>query len=82
MNICAVSPKQVIFAIEKEDYKTFSFDIFNTLLKQNVPISKKGLLLLEKYYQRKFGSDRKISRLCGEAEKRVVQQTDRKDVNL
>ena len=81
-NICAVSPEQVIPEIEKADCKAVSFDVFDTLLKRDVPAPKDVFLLLEKQYQCKFGSDRKISRLRGEAEKKATRQTGRRDVNL
>ena len=81
-NMCAILPEQVIPKIEKADCKAISFDIFDTLIKRNVPTPKDVFFLLEKQYQRKFGSDRKISRLRGEAEKQAVQQTGRRDVNL
>ena len=81
-NICAVSPEQVIPAIERVDCKAISFDIFDTLLKRNVSAPADVFLLLEKQYQCKFGSDTRISALRSEAERRAVQQTGRRDVNF
>ena len=52
------------------------------MLKRNAPALKDVFLLLEKQYQHKFGRERKISRLCGETEEQVVQQTGCRDVNL
>lgn len=81
-NRYAVLPEQVIPVIEKANCKTVSFDVFDTLLKRNVSAPKDVFFLLEKQYQQKFGSDMKISKLRGGAEKRAVQQTGRKNVNL
>ncbi len=50
----AIHPKQLIPLIEQADCKIVSFDIFDTLIKRNVPAPRDVFLLLVEHYQKKF----------------------------
>lgn len=78
----AVSPREIIPIIEKSKCKAVSFDIFDTLLKRNMPTSGDVFLLLEQQYQRRFGINKHIYEWRSQAEKRAVQLKSRRDVNL
>lgn len=79
----AISPELVISAIEKAKCKEVSFDIFDTLIKRNVPTPQDVFLLLEKQYQRHFDHNSlPICELRSLAETRAVKRLGRNEVNL
>lgn len=78
----AIFPEQVISVVENAGSKVVSFDIFDTLIKRNVPAPRDVFLLLEERYQKKFECNLDISRLRTQAEARAVQHEGRCDVTF
>ena len=78
----AIHPKQLIPLMEQTDCKVVSFDIFDTLIKRNVPAPRDVFLLLEEHYQKKFERNLDISGLRAQAEARAVQHEGRRDVTF
>ena len=78
----AIHPKQLIPLIERADCKIVSFDIFDTLIKRNVPAPKDVFFLLEEHYQKKFERNLDISGLRAQAEASAVQHENRRDVTF
>lgn len=67
----AIHPKQRIPLMEQADCKAVSFDIFDTLIKRNVPAPRDVFLLLE-HYRKKFERNLDIGGLRTQAEARAV----------
>ena len=80
--ICAVDPEEVISTIEKSDCKVVSFDIFDTLLKRDVPTPKDVFTLLEKQFRRKFGGNINIGGLRSGAEAKAAAILGRREVSF
>lgn len=78
----AISPNQVISAIEKADCKVASFDIFDTLIKRSVLTPQDVFLLLEKLYQRHFGHSAPICQLRSQAEALAASNMGRIEVTF
>lgn len=78
----AVSLDQVIPLIEKSECKVVSFDIFDTLIKRNVPTPQDVFKLLEQQYRHHFNKDICIYKLRSKAEARAVQLNGHRDVGL
>lgn len=78
----AISIEQVVPTIEQSNCKMVSFDVFDTLIKRNVPAPKDVFLLLEKQYQRQFGHYMPIYDLRNRAEARACENMKRKTVTL
>lgn len=81
-NLYAISPDQVIASIEKADCKVVSFDIFDTLIKRNVPTPQDVFLLLEKRYQQYYGGSMPVCALRSQAEERAAKHLGRIEVSL
>ena len=78
----AVTPDRIISIIEKSNCKAVSFDIFDTLIKRNVPTPKDVFMLLEKQYRIHFSKNVFIYELRSHAEERAVKNIGRREVNL
>lgn len=78
----AVSPGKIVPIIEKSNCKAVSFDIFDTLLKRNVPAPEDVFVLLEQQYKHHFGGNKHIHEWRSQAENRAVQLKGYRDVNL
>lgn len=78
----AVSPNQVISAIEKAGCREVSFDIFDTLIKRNVPMPQDVFLLLEKQYQRHYGHSSPVYQLRSKAEAQAARDMGRIEVTF
>lgn len=78
----AQSPEELVGILEQGKYKMISFDIFDTLIKRNVPHPKDVFHLLEKKYQINFDKTIRISELRSKAEMQAVQHTGHRDVKL
>ena len=82
IKLCAISPDQVIAAIEKANCKVVTFDVFDTLIKRNVPTPQDVFLLLEKQYQRHFGHSLPIYELRSRAEALAAKRLGRIEVSF
>lgn len=81
-NIYAISPEQVISAIERSNCRAVSFDIFDTLIKRSVPEPKDVFSILEKQYKQNFDSKISIGKLREKAEARAAELTGHRNVNI
>lgn len=78
----AETPESIIPILEKSDHKVVSFDVFDTLIKRNVPAPQDVFMILERRYRQIFGKAKDISDLRQEAENTASARMAFKEVNL